>query len=156
MTERIYKYKLDFYYKSLIIYFVTLIVYIIIKGNFTHSTYELVIKDPIIYIILIFILFFLILLVSNAVRAREIIFKDEKIIFKNRFGQREVAYNEILNLKFSREKERSREERSSIRIVKLKLKNRKRLLRIRLNDFQNELELVNEFKIISRRMSNKS
>ena len=40
MRERVYKYKLDFYYKSLIIYFVTLIVYIIVKGNFTHSTFE--------------------------------------------------------------------------------------------------------------------
>lgn len=155
MDERVYKYKLDFYYKSLIIYLVTLIIYIIVKGNFTHSTFELVIKDPIIYIIAIFIIFFLILLLANAVRAREIVINNKMIIFKNRFGQREVGYNEILNIRFSREKRRSREERSDIRIVKLKLKNRKRLFRVRLNDFQNELDLVNEFKAISKNMTNK-
>ncbi len=156
MTEdRIYKYKLDFYYKSLIIYLITLLGYIIIKGNFTHATFEVVIKDPIIYIIVIFIVFFLIILLSNTIRAREIIFRERMIIFRNRFGEREVSYNEILNLRFSKEKRISREERSEVRIVKLKLKGRKRFLRIRLNDFQNETELIEEFKNISRKMHNK-
>ena len=77
------------------------------------------------------------------------------IIFRNRFGEREVGYNEILNVRFSREKRISREERSEVRIVKLKLKDRKRFLRIRLNDFQNEAELIEEFKNISRKMHNK-
>lgn len=155
MNERVYKYKLDFYYKSLIIYFVTLIVYILIKGKFFQERFEVVIKDPIIYIIVIFIIFFLIVLLANTIRSREIIISDNRIIFKNRFGQREVGFNEILNMRFSREKRRMREERSDIRIVKLKLIHRKRLLRIRLNDFQNERELMNEFKSISKKLSQK-
>ena len=127
--ERVYKYKLDFYYKSLIIYLITLFGYILIKGNFTHATFEVVIKDPIIY--------------------------KRVITFKNRFGEREVGYNEILTVRFSKEKRISKEERSEVRIVKLKLKDRKRFLRIRLNDFQNETELIKEFKNISRKMHNK-
>ena len=133
----------------------TLFAYIIIKGNFTHATFEVVIKDPIIYIISIFILFFLTVLLINAVKAKQIIFDERTIVFKNRFGQREVGYNEILSVRFSREKRMSREERSDVRIVKLKLKGRKRFLRIRLNDFQNESELIKEFKNISRKMDNK-
>lgn len=152
MNERIYKYKLDFYYKSLIIYLVTLIAYILIKGNFTHETFMVVVKDPIIYLIIIFIVFFLLILISNTVRARELIFDDRKIVFKNRFGQREVIYNEIMNVRFSREKKISRQERSEVRIVRLKLKDRKRYLRVRLNDFQNEKGLINEFKSISKNL----
>lgn len=152
MKERIYKYKLDFYYKSLIIYLVTLIAYILIKGRFFHERFEVVVKDPIIYIIAIFIVFFLIILISNAVIAREIIIDDSKIIFQNRFGKREVGINEILNIRFSREKKHSNEEKSNVRIVKLKLQNRKRLLRIRLNDFQDERDLANEFKQISKKL----
>lgn len=152
MNERIYKYKLDFYYKSLIIYLVTLIAYILIKGRFFHERFEVVVKDPIIYIIAIFIVFFLIILISNAVIAREIIIDDSKIIFQNRFGKREVGINEILNIRFSREKKHSNEEKSNVRIVKLKLQNRKRLLRIRLNDFQDERDLANEFKQISKKL----
>ena len=152
MKERIYKYKLDFYYKSLIIYLVTLIAYILIKGRFFHERFEVVVKDPIIYIIAIFIVFFLIILISNAVIAREIIIDDSKIIFQNRFGKREVGINEILNIRFSREKKHSNEEKSNVRIVKLKLQNRKRLLRIRLSDFQDERDLANEFKQISKKL----
>jgi len=155
MNESVYKYKLDFYYKSLIIYLITLIIYILIKGRFFQERFEVVVKDPIIYIITIFIGFFLIVLIANAIRAREIIINYSKIIFKNRFGQREVAINDILHLRFSREKRRADEERSDVRMVKLKLKNRKRLLRIRLNDFQDERELVNEFKAISKKLTDK-
>lgn len=150
MNARVYKYKLDFYYKSLIIYLITLIAYILIKGRFFQERFEVVVKDPIIYIIAIFILFFLVVLIANAIRAREIVFDENKIIFKNRFGQRQVLLNEILSVKFSREKRRVREERSEVRIVKLKLRNRKRLLRIRLNDFQDEKELISEFRKIER------
>jgi hypothetical protein len=153
MSDRIYKYKLDFYYKSLIIYFVTLIAYILIKGNFTHATFEVVIKDPIIYIIVIFIAFFLTVLLTNTIRAREIIFGERIMILKNRFGQREITYNDILNVRFSREKRISKREKSTVRIVKLKLKDRKRFLRIRLSDFQNETGLINEFKNISRKLN---
>ena len=155
MNERVYKYKLDFYYKSLIIYLITLIIYIFIKGRFFQERFEVVVKDPIIYIIIIFIGFFLIVLIANAIRAREIVINSTKIIFKNRFGQREVTINDIMHLRFSREKRRANEERSDVRIVKLKLRNRKRLLRIRLNDFQDERELVNEFRTISRKLSHK-
>lgn len=154
MKDRVYKYKLDFYYKSLIIYLVTLIAYILIKGRFFHERFEVVVKDPIIYIIAIFILFFLMVLIANSVSAREIIINDAKIIFKNRFGQREVGISEILQVRFSREKRRRNEERSEVRIVKLKLINRKRLLRIRLNDFQDEKELIDEFKNISIKIRN--
>ncbi len=150
MNERIYKYKLDFYYKSLIIYLITLLIYILIKGRFFQERFEIVVKDPIIYIITIFISFFLIVLIANATRAREIVVGDKNIIFKNRFGQREVLISEILNVRLSHEKRRKIAERSDVRLVKLKLKNRKRLLRIRLNDFQEERQLMNEFVRISK------
>ena len=154
MKERIYKYKLDFYYNSLIIYLLTLIIYIIIKGRFFHASFEVVVKDPIIYIIAIFILFFLTMLLANTLRAREIIIKENLIIFRNRFGQREVENSDILGVRFSREKKRSRKDRSDVRFVKLKLKNRKRLFKIRLNDYQDEVELANEFSIISENIDN--
>ena len=148
--KRIYKYRLDFYYKSLIVYFLFFIVYVAIKGNFFEEKFEIVFQDPIIYICMLFILFFLFVLVINTVRAREIIFEGNKIIIKNRFGQREILINEIITIKFSRRKQYRREDRSQVRIAKLKLKNRKRYLRIRLNDFNDTRELMHEFRNISK------
>lgn len=148
--KRIYKYRLDFYYKSLIVYLLFFIVYVAIKGNFFEEKFEIVFQDPIIYICLLFILFFLFVLVTNTIRAREIVFEGNKIIIKNRFGQREIMISEIVAIKFSRRKKYKREDKSQVRIAKLKLKNRKRFLRIRLNDFDDTHELMNEFRNISK------
>lgn len=155
MNERTYKYRLDFYFISLSIYLVTFIVYVLIRGSFSNEKFQIVFQDPIIYIFVFFILFFLIVLVSNYIRARYLVFDDRKITIKNRFGQREIPYNEIVGMKFSREKRNGRLEKSNIRLVKLKLTNRKRLLRIRLSDFQNESKLISEFQQIKKGFQNK-
>ncbi len=153
MSKRVFKYNLDFYYKSLALYLITLIIYILIKGKFFQERFEIVVRNPIIYIISIFIIFYLILLIINALRGREIIFEETKLIFKNRFGQREIQHSEILQVRFSREKKRMKEEKSESRIVKLKLAGRRRFLRIKLSDFKNEKELMYEFKNISKKLS---
>jgi hypothetical protein len=155
MNERTYKYRLDFYYISLLIYLTTLILYVLVRGSFSNEKFQVVVQDPIIYIISVFILFFTAILISNYVRARYLVFDDRKITLKNRFGQRELPYNEIVGIKFSREKKEGRLEKSNIRLVKLKLANRKRLLRIRLSDFQNESKLISEFQQIRKGLQNK-
>jgi len=148
MSDRVYKYKLDFYYKSLIIYFLFLVFYVLIRGQFSGQEFYIVFKDPIIYIVLLFILFTFAMLVLYAVRARQIIFENDKFILKNRFGEREIHFSEILSIRFSREKGKKIEGIYKIRIVKLKLKNRKRLLRIRIGEFENERKLIQEFKLL--------
>jgi len=155
MSERIYKYRLDFYYNSLLIYILVFVVYVLLKGSFANESFVVAFQDPIIYIFIAFILFFTVVLLSNYIRARYLTFDERKIIIKNRFGQREIPYNEIVGIKFSREKQRNNREKSSIRKVKLKLVNRKRMLTLRLSDFQNESKLISEFQHIKRSFPSK-
>lgn len=153
---RIYKYKLDFYYKSLAIYLLTLVIYILIKGRFSGGTFEVVLKDPLVYLITIFIVYFVTVLIVNTVSAREIVFGESEIILRNRFGERKVELRDILAVKFSRTRKSGDGSHGAARIVKLKLANRKRLLRIRMNDFQNEKKLETEFREISRKQTQKN
>ena len=148
--KRIYKYRLDFYYKSLIVYLLFFIVYIVIKGNFFEEKFEVVFQDPIIYICVLFILFFFLVLVMHAVKAKEIIFESDKIIMRNRFGQREIKFNEIIAVRLSRKRRRRGDDESAVRIARLKLMNRKRYLRIRLSEFYDTQKLMNEFRNISK------
>lgn len=148
MNEKVFKFKLDFYYKSLIIYLLFLIVYSIIRGNFSQEEFYIVFRDPIIYITAIFILITLIALIVNAIRNNQIVFLDDKIIFKNRFGSREVLKDEIISIKFSRERGKEIDGHRRIRLVKLKLKDRKRWLRIRITDYYDERKLIKEFKLL--------
>ena len=152
---RTYKQRLDFYYNSLIIYLLFLVFYVLIRGEFSSERFILLFKDPILFIVIIFILFFLFVLATNYIRAKKLIFDNGKIILKNRFGQRELIKSDIIFVRYSRERKRFREDKSQIRTVKLKLKNRKRLLRIRLSEFNNEKELINEFRNIARELSGK-
>jgi len=151
MSEKIFKFKLDFYYKSLIIYFIFLVIYAIIRGNFSEEKFYIVFKDPIIYITVIFIIITLIGLIINAMRNKQIIFYDDKIVFKNRFGEREIFKDEILAVKFSRERGKVIDGHRKIRLVKLKLKNRKRWLRIRVIDYYDERKLIKEFKLLKHK-----
>jgi hypothetical protein len=156
MKERKYKFKLDFYYKSLIVYLFFLIAFVIIRGSFIDGNFSIVLNDPIIYIALVFIALFFILLISNYVRSRELIFGEDKVLLRDRFGEREVLYSDILQVKFSRQKRKEHEEKSSYRMVRIKLKNRRRLLRIRLEDYNNSKELVTEFKNIQKNISQRT
>ena len=150
--KRIYKYRLDFYYKSLIVYLLFFIVYIVIKGNFFEEKFEIVFQDPIIYICVLFILFFFFVMIMHAVKAKEIIFEGDKIIMRNRFGQREIKFNEIIAVRLSRKRRRRGDDENAVRIAKLKLRNRKRYLRIRLSEFYDTQKLMNEFGSISKRL----
>ncbi len=148
MEEKVFKFKLDYYYKSLIIYLFFLVFYIIIRGNFSEEKFSVVFKDPIIYLTVIFIIITLIALLVNMMRNKQIIFLEDRIVFKNRFGQREVLKSDIIAVKFSKERGKDIYEHSKIRLVKLKLKDRKRWLRIRISEYYDERKLIKEFKLL--------
>lgn len=142
MQEKIHKHRMDFYYQSLVIYLLFFAAYVIIRGT-TGESFSLLYNDPFFYILIIFIVIFLFIVVVNLIRAPKIVLKSDRIIFRNRFGEREVLFSDILNVKIGRR--RKRDEEMTFRIIKLKLKNRRKQLRIRANDFERGGELINEF-----------
>lgn len=142
MQEKIHRHRMDFYYQSLVIYLIFFAAYVLIRGTVGESFRSLY-NDPIFYILILFIIIFLFIVVMNIIRAPMIILKDDRIIFKNRFGEREVMLSDIINVKIGRI--RKRDEEMTYRIIKLKLKNRRKQLKIRANDFERGGELINEF-----------
>ncbi len=142
MQEKIHKHRMDFYYQSLVIYLLFFAAYVLIRGTVGES-FKALYNDPIFYILILFIIIFLFLVVLNIVRSPMIILKSDRITFRNRFGERDVLFSDILSVKIGRR--RKREEEMTYRIIKLKLKNRRKQLRIRANDFERGGELINEF-----------
>jgi len=149
-NKRIYKARLDFYYKLLVIYFMFLVVYLLIKGNFGTKEFTIVIHDPILYITFFFILYTSVILIVNMIKGKEIEFMNDKIILKNRFRTKVILYSDIISIKFSKEKERFNDNKSTVRRIRIKLLNRKRLMRIRLSEFYDEIKLINEFKSVQK------
>jgi hypothetical protein len=147
-----FKYKLDFYYQSLVIYFLFFILYAVIKGKFFEEKFQLIFNDPILYILIIFIVVFLAIVMVNIIRNKQIILESDRIIFKNRFGSREISHSDIIKVRIL--KKRIPNDDLQFRIIKMKLKNRKRLLRIRTNDYERGSELIKELVKINQTKSN--
>lgn len=142
MEEKVYKYRMDYIYQLLVIYLVFFVLYAVIKGKFFEEKFTLVFNDPIIFILVLFIFLFLVIVIVNLIRARQIVIKSDRVVFKNRFGSREIFFNEIISVKIGR---RRSPGDGKLRIIKMKLKHRKRILRIRANDFEKGGELIREF-----------
>lgn len=142
MEDKIHKYRMDFYYQSLVIYLIFFAVYVLIRGN-VEKNFRVIFDDPIFYILIIFISIFLLIVVFNLLRSPMIVLKSDRMVLKNRFGSREILFEDILHVKIGRRR-RERDD-GHYRIIKLKLKHRRRQFRIRANDFEKGGELIKDF-----------
>jgi hypothetical protein len=145
--EKVFRYKLDFYYQSALIYLVTLIAYGGIRGNFVEQKFEYVLGDPIIYVIMFFVLMSLVTLGLNALRNRRLIITPDAIVFKHRWHERRVALPDIEWLHIGREAHVQTGGR--FQVIVFKLQSRRRLFRIRVGRYERERELVAEMTRIA-------
>ncbi len=146
--EKVFKYKLDFYYQSALIYLVTLVLYGGIRGSFVEKEFIYVMNDPIIYVIIFFVLMSFAVLALNYIRNRRLIISDDRLIFKNRFHERRIDVQDIEWMHVGRE--RLVQTSGRFQVIVFKLRGRRRLIRIRVGRYEKEKELVNEMNRIAQ------
>ena len=135
-NKKVFKYNMSFYYQSTIIYFVAFILYLVIRGEFVEDSFTLITKDPIIYFFAIIVFVSVVTLLYNLYKNRHLEITSDGLAFVNRFGERNFKFEDMIRVKISRRK------RSALRLVRIKLKNRKRPVVIRPHDYENENELL--------------
>lgn len=146
----IYKYNLSFYYQSTIIYFIVFVLYVIIIGEFVEGSFTLITHDPIIYLFTIIVFLSLLSVLYNLFLNKKLIISDKELVFKDRFKERIIKFNDIVFIKFSRE--RKPVNNRVFRLIRIKLKNRKRQIIIRPFDYENQYELIERMKELSRQL----
>jgi hypothetical protein len=144
---KVFKYKLDFYYQQALIYLVTLILYAGIRGNFIEDRFAFVFRDPIFYIIVLFVLISFIALILNRIRDRRLIISENKVVFKNRFEERVIPLDDVDWVRIGRE--RRVQTGGRFQVIQMKLKDRLRVVRIRVGRYDHEKELVHEMQRIA-------
>jgi hypothetical protein len=142
-----FKYKLDFYYQQALIYLITLMLYAGVRGTFFENSVTVVLKDPILYIIIFFVLQSFGLLLLNRIRDRKLIITDSSVIFQHRFNKIEIPKKEIEWIHIG--KERGVQTAGRFQIVILKLKERRRTFRIRIGRYEKEKELIQQMHEIA-------
>jgi hypothetical protein len=151
--ENVFKYKLDFYYQSALIYLLTLIAYGVIRGNFVEKRLEYVLNDPLMYVIIVFVAISFVILGLNALRNRRLIISESTIVFRHRWHERRIAVSEIEWMHIGRE---TRVQTSGrFQVIIFKLRGRRRLFRIRVGRYERERALVQEMQRIAARVPNK-
>lgn len=143
VAKKVYKYNMSFYYQSTIIYFVVFVLYIIIRGEFIEDSFTLITKDPIIYFFAIIVFISVLSLLYNLYKNRHMEVSDEQISFVDRFKRKSFKYDDMIRIKISKKREPSK--RSPLRLIRIKLKNRRRLVVIRPSDYENADELLKFF-----------
>lgn len=145
--EKVFKYKLDFYYQSALIYLVTLVLYGGIRGNFVEQKFEYVLSDPLMYVIVFFVLMSLVVLALNYFRNRRLIVAGDTIIFKNRWRERRIQASDMEWIHIGREA--GVQTSGRFQVIMFKLKRRRRVVRIRVGRYEREKELVAEMHRIA-------
>ena len=150
MQERTFKYKLDFYYQSALIYLITMVLYGGIRGSFVEAKFEYVLNDPVMYVIIIFVLVALVALVINKLRNRRLIITDEAIVFSHRWAEHRVPVADIEWMHIGREA--LVETGGKRQVVVFKLKGKRRIYRVRIGRYEKEKELWSEMGKIAQRV----
>jgi hypothetical protein len=134
---------MSFYYQSTIIYFIAFAIYLLIRGQFVESSYTLITRDPIIYLLAFIVIVSVAALLFNLVRNRYIEFSNEGLIFSDRFGSKLIHIKEIKEVKLG--KDRRFGKSNALKLVRIKIKSRIRPVIIRPSDYENENELLKRF-----------
>jgi hypothetical protein len=127
---------MSFYYQSTIIYFVVLVLYLLIRGEFVEDSFTLVTKDPILYFLGLIVVFSILVLLYNKLLNKHIEITEYGIAFIDRFKERKFKKEKIVFIKLFRQ--RRSDESKKLRIVRIKIENRLRPIMFRLSDYENE------------------
>lgn len=148
--DKSFRYKLDFYYQSALIYLLTLIVYGGIRGNFVEAKFEYVLNDPLMYVIVFFVLMSLVTLALNALRNRRLVIAHDAIIFRHRWNERRIGIDEMEWMHIGREA--GVQTGGRFQVVVFKIKERRRLYRIRVGRYERERDLIHEMHALAARV----
>lgn len=139
---KVYNRRLDFYWQYISVYTIALLVYALMKGTIIDKTISFVFWDPVVLLLLIFIISTLISLLFEYIKKRSILVNSNSIILKTRNKEKLCSLDLIRRISLSRE--RRIRTKKPIRLIKIRLKNRRFPLRIRPSAYWNERELVHD------------
>ena len=142
-----FKYKLDFYYQQALLYLITLVLSGGIRGTITFERMPTLVSDPILYIIIVFVVISFIGLMLNRARDRRLLLAADEIIFHNKFRERRIPLSSIEWMHIGRESRVRTAGRSQI--VVFKIRDRRRWFRVRIGRYEREKELLAEMHRIA-------
>jgi hypothetical protein len=128
------------------------VVYVIVRGEFVEDSVTLIFKDPIIYFFAFIVLISIISLLFNLYKNKKLEIEDDSFAFINRFRLKKFLFRDIADIKITTGK--SHRSNRALRLVRIKLKNRRRPIILRPYDYENEESLIKTMQELKLKLEN--
>lgn len=150
-----FRYRVNTYWQSLSVYAVTLIVYAVIRALWDTTLQQdglvsIVLTDPVVVLLSAFVLWSAAALIFNSIADRRIAVGETGITFTSKFHERTFVGAEIERISVGRDKRIK--VRGVFSVIKMRVKNRRRTLRIRPALYHDEHALVEAIIAFRSRM----
>lgn len=142
--QKIYEQRLDLYYVSVIVYLVTLLIYVVVTGTLIDEEFTFVWQDPIVYLLGLVSLVSLVGLVVAAVLRKRIIIRNDAMLFTTRFKERVIPAAQIEWITITRGSRGKVRQGRAERAARMKLVGRRRRLWIRPALFEEGDQMIHD------------
>lgn len=136
--------RLDFYWQNVAMYAVTLILYVVVRAiwesTLQHGQISVVVSDPVVVLLGVFVVFSTTGLIVNSLANRTVIISEHGITFTSRFHERTFSNDEIERISVGRD--HRIKVRGVFSVIKIRIRDRRRLLRIRPALYHDEHAMV--------------
>lgn len=136
---KIYKPYLEFYWKFMAVCAVILVIWVGMRATFDREVITFFLNDSVALLLLFFIIFSGLSFLYNIFKNKTIIIDENTIKFKNRFGEMIFKFDDIEQIRFGRE--RLFQFKEKLRVIKIKVKNRRRLITVKPARYLEDLDL---------------
>ncbi len=141
---------IDYYWRSIAVYAVILIVYSLVFGTVIEGKFEMNSSNPVVLLLMIIIVATSISMLYRISRKRAITIGQDYIIFKSRFKQKKYSLSDIKQILFTRE--RIFRTRRKYNVIKFRVAERKLMLRLRASAFDDEVLLVKMLQSLAKKV----
>lgn len=136
-----FRYRVDFYWQSIALYAVTLILYAVVRALWDATIQDsglvrVVLTDPVVVLLGLFVMWSIISLVFNSIADRSITVSPDAITFSSAFHERTFTGAEIERIVIG--PDRRIRVRGVFMVIKIRIRGRRRPLRIRPALYTNE------------------
>lgn len=149
-NNKIFEYRLDYYWKSLSLYAIVLSVFILIRESISNTKVIDRIYQPIIFILIIITAITTIALLYQMYQKKKIIIGETKFILSNRWFTKIIDFQSISKLIIRSNKYKKLD---IYRIIFIKVKGKKRAIRINPAYYNEENLLIEEFARIKKELN---
>jgi hypothetical protein len=134
-----FPYRVDFYWQALAMYLIALALYAFVAGSVESGFLTFAIDDPIVILLAILIVQSTVTLAIQSFMRRSLTITEDTIIIRNRWRVRKFGVADIKSISLRRD--RFQRALGTSKLIRIRLHERRRALRIRpgLYDFEEQL-----------------